>query len=141
MKMSEVSLLEAFGLYKTKPTPRGRSAITQDGTLVLSCWYERFHKAESGVLRYEEDLSNDTGGAANTLRAHLTKALADDYDVQLIVAIAPTASKSTTTSTGTTQRPKQTTFHARKDLLGRLTFYDGQRFIVEFRRRSGSDVE
>lgn len=136
--MSEVNLLEAFGLYKTKPTPRGRSAITEDGTLVLSCWYERFHKAESGVLRYEEDLSNETGGAANTLRAHLTKALADDCDVQLIVAVAPTASKQPA-STGTAQRAKRTTFHARKDLLGRLTFYDGQRFIVEFRRRSDAE--
>jgi hypothetical protein len=136
--MSEANLLEAFGLYKTKPTLRGRSAITEDRTLVLSCWYERFHKAESGVLRYEEDLSNDTGGAAKVLRAHLAQALADDFDVQLIVAVA-TASKRTTAANGATQRPKQTTFHARKDLLGRLTFYDGQRFIVEFRRRSDAE--
>jgi hypothetical protein len=137
--MSEINLNEAFGLYKAKPSARGRSAITPDGTIVLSCWYERFRKGESGVLRYEEDLTNETGSVANTLRAHLSQALADDYDVQLIVAVPPSAPKDPHVAANPTQRSKQPTFHARKDLLGRLTFYDGQRFIVEFRRRSDTE--
>jgi hypothetical protein len=114
--MSEVNLQEAFGLYKTKASPRGRSALTPDGKLVLSCWYQRFQKAESGVLRYEEDISNDKGGAADTLRAHLSKALADDCDVQLIVATAPPTPKDTLAPANTAQR-----------------------FIVEFRRRSDTE--
>lgn len=134
--MSEANLQEAFAVYKTKPTARGRSAITQDQTLVISCWYTRFHKAESGVMRYEEELSNDTGSAAEALRAHLSKALTEEYDVQLVVAVVPAAAKAAAALTETVERPKQTTFHARKDLLGRLTFYDGKRFIIEFRRRA-----
>jgi hypothetical protein len=136
--MGETSLLEAFALYKTKPSPRGRSALTPDETLVICCWYSRFHKAESDVLRYEEDLSSETGSAADALRAHLSKALADEYDVQLIVGVAPTTSATVVAKTDAVERPKQTTFHARKDLLGRLTFYDGQRFIIEFRRRGAN---
>jgi hypothetical protein len=135
--MGEVNLQEAFGRYKAKASPRGRSAITQDGTLVMSCWYTRFQKAESGVLRYEEDLTNETGSAADALRAHLAKALEGKYDVQLIVAVAPVAKAVVATGTVTAEpRPKATTFHARTDLLGQLTSFDGQRFTIEFRKRA-----
>jgi hypothetical protein len=134
--MGEVNLQEAFGRYKAKASPRGRSAITQDGTLVMSCWYARFQKAESGVLRYEEDLTNETGSAADALRAHLAKALAGKYDVQLIVAVAPVAKAVASNGTTTEPRPKPTTFHARTDLLGQLTSFDGQRFTIEFRKRA-----
>jgi len=134
--MSEINLLEAFGRYNVKPSSRGRSALTQDGTLVVTCWYARFHKAEAGVLRYEEDLSNDTSNNANALRLHLAKAFENEYDVQLIVAMVPQATAPVVTHIQTTARPKATTFHARKDLLGRVTFYDGKRFVIDFRKRA-----
>ena len=110
--------------------------MTQDGTLVLSCWYTRFQKAVSGVLRYEEDLSGEAGGGANTLRAHLADALAKKSEIQLVVAMAPSTAPVSEADGKKVERPKQTTFHARKDLLGQLTYFDGQRFVIEFRKRA-----
>jgi hypothetical protein len=134
--MSDTSLLEAFASYKARPAARSRSAIREDGTLVMSCWYSRFHRADAGVLRYEEDLSSETENASKTLHAHLAQALADQAEIQLIVAVAPSTSlPQADASSRVAERPKQTTFHARKDLVGRLTFYDGKKFIIEFRRR------
>jgi hypothetical protein len=134
--MSEVNLAEAFGSYKAKPAPRGRSVVTADGTLVMSCWYTRFGRAQADVLRYEEDLSAETGTAADTLRAHLAQAMEHEYEVRLVVAVEPTASTAPVIpGAKTIPRPQRTTFHARKDLVGKVTFYDGQRFIIEFRKR------
>jgi hypothetical protein len=134
--MSEVNLADAFGSYKAKPSPRGRSVLTPDGALVMSCWYTRFGRAQGDVLRYEEDLSSETGTAADTLRAHLAEAMEHEYEVRLVVAVEPTASTAPAIpGAKVSPRPLRTTFHARKDLIGKVTFYDGQRFVIEFRKR------
>jgi len=130
--MAEVNLTEAFGRYKTKAAPRVRSAKKDDGTLVLSCWYARFQRIDANTLRYEEDLTNETGSAANLLRTHIAEALAQEIDVRLIVAI--TQPHYRMVEGLQTQRPSRTSFHARKDLLGRVTAFDGQRFVIDFRK-------
>ena len=131
--MSEINLLEAFARYKVKSTNRARSALTADRALVLSCFYERFRRAGE-VLQYEEDLSDDSGSIANALRGHLSEALKGELDVRLI--IARPVQRSPSLDTPSLPRPDRVSFHARKDLLGRVTFFDGSRFIVEFRKVS-----
>jgi len=133
--MGELNVLEAFWRYKVKPSTRARSALTEDRALVLSCSYSRFHRAESGIMKYEEDLSGDTGSAATLLRTHLADALANELEIRLIVAISVQQTPSPET-TPVVVRPARTSFHARKDLVGRVTFFDGQRFVVEFRKAS-----
>jgi hypothetical protein len=132
--MSEVNLLEAFLSYKVKPATRARSAVTEDRALVLSCTYGRFQRAQSGILKYEEDLSGETGAAATLLRTHLADALANELDIRLISAMPVQQAPSLETVVVT--RPARTSFHPRKDLVGRVTFFDGQRFVVEFRKAS-----
>ena len=132
--MSEVNLLEAFLSYKVKPSTRARSAVTEDRALVLSCTYGRFQRAQSGILKYEEDLSGETGAAATLLRTHLADALANELDIRLIIAMPVQQAPSLETVVVT--RPARTSFHPRKDLVGRVTFFDGQRFVVEFRKAS-----
>jgi hypothetical protein len=131
--MSEINLLEAFARYKVKSPTRARSAMTDDRALVLSCFYERFRRAGAGVLRYEEDLAGDEGAAATALRGHLSEALKAELDVRLIVVMPVQRPPSVETFTAT-PRPNRVTCHARKDLVGRVTFFDGGRFIVEFRK-------
>jgi hypothetical protein len=134
--MSEVNLLEAFSRYKVKPSSRARSAVTEDRALVLSCIYGRFQRVQSGILKYEEDLSGETGTAATLLRTHLADALTNELDIRLIVAMPVQQHAPSLEAPAVAARPARASFHARKDLVGRVTFFDGQRFVVEFRKAS-----
>jgi len=133
--MNEVNLTEAFFRYNVRPLPHARSAVTADGELVLSCSYCRFQRGDPGVLKYEEDLSDEDGTVATTLRTHLAEAVRDDLEVRLIVAI-PVRTPTTLDSSHVTPRPRRMSFHPRKDLVGQVTFFDGQRFVLEFRKKS-----
>jgi hypothetical protein len=136
--MSDDNLLEAFARYKVKSSTRARSALTSDRALVLSCFYTRFHRAEVGVLKYEEDLAADTGSVATLLRTHLAEAFKGELDVKVIIAMASERPPpKETDSTGLTRAPRMS-FHSRMDLIGRVTFFDGNRFMVEFRKASAA---
>ncbi|HUK02427.1 MAG TPA: hypothetical protein VLW26_09140 [Steroidobacteraceae bacterium] len=136
--MSVVNLLEAFARYQVKSSNRARSALTSDRALVLSCFYTRFHSAGAGVLKYEEDLAGDTGSIATLLRTHLSEALSKELDVKVIIAVPVAQTASLETIAVTAPRPTRMSFHARKDLVGRVTFFDGSRFVVEFRKASAA---
>jgi hypothetical protein len=127
--MHETNLLAAFASYKVKLPRRGRSAMTPDGSLVVSCWYAGFKKARVEILRYEEDLSGQAGGVASALRAHLAEAKTNEYDVRVIVGVAALDPKAVDQGI-----PTRATYYARKDLVGRVTFFDGDRVVIEFRR-------
>jgi hypothetical protein len=136
--MSDANLLDAFARYKVKSSTRARSALTADRALVLSCFYNRFHRAEVGVLRYEEDLAADTGSIATLLRTHLAEALKSELDVKVIIAMATErASPKEADPQGPTRSPRMS-FHPRTDLIGRVTSFDGNRFVVEFRKASAA---
>ncbi len=130
--MSEINLSEAFARYKVKPPNRARSALTNDRALVLSCSYSGFRRAGADVLTYEEDLTA-TDSSTTLLRAHLAEALSHELDVRLIVAVSPQRAPSPEVR-ARPERPARTSFHARKDLVGRVTFFDGARFVVECRK-------
>ncbi len=133
--MNEVNLAEAFSRYNVKAVSRARSAVTADRELVLSCSYGRFQRGESGVLRYEEDLAEEVGIAATTLRAHLAEALSEGLEIRVIIAI-PVQATPTLETTAAAPRPARTSFHVRKDLTGRVKSFDGQRFVLEFRKKA-----
>ncbi len=81
-------------------------------------------------MRYEEDLAGQTGEIAQALRVHLAEALSNEREVRVIVAVETPESK-TQSGAATASR---TTYYARKDLVGRVSSFDGERFVVEFRR-------
>jgi hypothetical protein len=132
--MHDVNLSDAFAAYKAKPAFRGRSALTAAGDLVVSCWYTGFKKAERDILRYEEDLTSEAGSGSDALRAHVRDALARECEVRLIVAVGSKESKALDKQGSEVTRPARTTYHARKDLVGQIASFDGQRFVIEFRR-------
>jgi len=135
--MGEINMTEAFGRYKTKLPPGGRSAKTADGALIVMCDYGRFKRAQSEVMRYEEDLSEQTGNAAENLRKHLAEALTKETDVRVVIAVTETRMPHVDISRA--ERPLKTTFHARKDLLGRVSFFDGQKFAIDFRKDADAE--
>ena len=133
--MHEINLLEAFASYTLRPARRTRSVMTPDGDLVISCWYAGFKRAQAEILKYEEDLSGQTHEIARALRTHLAEALANECEVRVIVAVTVAiATDPKSDSAADAPTPARTTYYARKDLVGRVCSFDGERFIVEFRR-------
>ena len=123
------SLAAAFEKLGAKPSSRLRSAsaIALDGALVLNCAHTLFGHPSRGVLRYEDKLSRGSTSARETeqLRKHLTLARDGELTVRMVI---------TTALTGVKGERASRTFHARPDLVGKVVQFDGDHFIVDFRR-------
>jgi hypothetical protein len=123
--MSE-SLIAAFAHFGAKPKNRlrGRSAIADDGALVLSCLTPQFRHAGPGVLRYEDALSRDSSDrpGSTLLAEHLVLARDGQLPVRMIVVSKAVEGKT------------RQSIYARPDVIGQLVEFDGDHFIVDFRR-------
>jgi len=119
-------LVDAFARYGAKPQNRlrGRSAIAEDGSLVLSCFIPQFRRADAGVLRYEDALSRDSGDRASALllREHLV--LARDGQLRIRMVVVAEAREGRT----------RFKIYARPDVIGHLIEFDGDHFTVDFMR-------
>ncbi len=120
------SLVDAFARFGAKPKNRvhGLSAIAADGALVLSCSIPYFRHAAPGVLRYEDVLSRESleSPSKTLLGEHLALARDGQLPVRMVVIAMTREGK-----------PRRN-IYARPDLVGRLTAFDGDRFIVDFKR-------
>ena len=123
-----LTLSDAFAKFGAKPANRLRalSAIAEDGAVVLSCARSYFGRPGRGVLRYEDKLSREAGDGQGTalLGRHLTLARDEDLPIRMIVASPKDA------ASGKVGR----SFHVRTDLVGKVTKFDGDHFIVDFTR-------
>ena len=126
-------LTAAFAQFGAKPANslRGRSAIAHDGALVLSCLIPQFRRQGPGVLRYEDSLSRESGELAVTtlLGEHLILARERQLPVRMVVIAER--------STGRTRH----NIYARPDVVGRLIEFDGNHFVVDFRRSTTESKE
>lgn len=124
-----LSLVEAFGRFGAKPANRlrGQSAIAADGSLVLSCSHSAFGHPSQGVLRYEGKLTNDGSDAAvkELLGQHLKLAQEGDLPVRLVVL---------TSLKDVAKNKVSNSFHVRPDLVGKLVSFDGESYVIDFRR-------
>ncbi len=120
------SLVDAFAKFGATPKNRlrGRSAIADDGALVLSCSTPHFRRPGPGVLRYEDALSRNTRDrpSAALLGQHLVLARDGQLPVRMIVVAESGEGK-----------PRYN-IYPRPDVVGRLIEFDGDRFIVDFTR-------
>jgi hypothetical protein len=125
---SILNLIDAYAKFGAKPGHRLRalSAIASDGAMVLSCATPQFLRPARGILRYEDRLSREADDAAGKalLGEHLTRARDEKLAVRMVVV------SSATGSTGRSSR----SFHVREDLVGTVTLFDGDHFIVDFTR-------
>jgi hypothetical protein len=125
--MENLTLIDAYSKFGAKPANRLRalSAIGPDGTLVLSCTPPQFSRASAGVLRYEDRLSRDPETAGKDLLAeHLTRGRDEQLAVRMVVV----------TSIASRDGKAARNIHVRKDLIGKVTVFDGDHFIVDFTR-------
>ena len=134
--MAALSLTSAFARYGAKlPNPQWAvSAINSKGELVVSCW-KHYLKGGDGKLVYTDSLSRWAGNAAgnNLLREHLTRALADDLHVRLVIA---RTDETDIVDSGQDASQAAKTFGVREDLVGKVAVFDGDQFEIEFVRDS-----
>ena len=120
------TLVGAFAQFGAKPKNRlrGRSAIAEDGALVLSCSTPHFRRPGPGVLRYEDLLSRDSSDRPGTalLGEHLVLARDGQLPVRMVVIAQAGEGKT------------RGNIYARPDVVGRLIEFDGDHFIVDFTR-------
>ena len=123
MSTSLVDAFARFGATLESPV-HGRSAIAGDGALVLSCSILCFRRPGPGVLRYEDLLSRDPPDKKNTalLGEHLALARDGELPVRMVVVASALEGKA------------RRNIYARPDLVGRLSKFDGDHFIVDFTR-------
>lgn len=136
MKAGYVETFAAHGAELRNPQwsfcARGR-----DGSIVLSCWTPFFvPKSEhgiEGVLRYRDRLSRVSHNSlgAGELKAFLQEAMEHRTPFRLIVGRA--ADERALVSGKSASSPKNQ-FHAKRDLIGELVAFDGDEYVIDFKR-------
>ena len=127
--MENLKLADAYARYGAK-IPRGQpmlSALAGDGTVVLSCAAGKFGRTRRDLLRYEDTISTDDSAARHRtqLGQHLALARDGELPVHLVIVTPPK---------GVAPR----IISVRPDLIGKVTEFDGDHFIVDFSRVSPS---
>ena len=136
--MNELGYVEAFARLGAKlANPQWAvSAMADDGVLVVSCWQHLFKRPGPGVLVYEDWLSrwsgNELGNAL--LRRHLEEAAISALPVRVIIA---TADDPGLVDRGSDASKTGKTFHIPENVEGKVTQFDGDRFVIEFRKSRG----
>jgi hypothetical protein len=126
--MENLNLVDAFAKFGGKTASRlhALSAIAADGAMILRCATPYFAHPAPGVLRYEDRLSREAEHPQGPLLSqHLTLARDGDLPIRMVVINhqVPAAGGKTSRS-----------IHVRADLIGKLTKFDGDHFIVDFTR-------
>jgi len=123
--VENLKLATAYARYGAK-VARGHqalSAIAADGAMVLRCNAGNFGRPQRDVLRYEDTISTDQSGARRKtlLGQHLSLARDGALPVRLVIVTAP-------------KGPLPGIISVRPDLVGKVTEFDGDHFIVDFSR-------
>ena len=130
--MASLNLTTAFNRYGAKlVNPQWAvSAISDKGELVVSCW-SHYLSSGSGKLTYADRLSRWPGNALgnNLMRQHLEEAVANDLKTRLVKA---TTSDQQLVDSGGDASGAKNTFSVREDLVGKVTSFDGDEFVIEF---------
>lgn len=105
------------------------SALTAN-EMVASLWFHRL-KTEGGQLVYRDYLGRWSGHGNRLFAEHLRIAMADQRPVRLV--IAKTEDVDLIESGGDGSKAKKT-FKARPEWVGRVTDFDGDRFMIAFDR-------
>jgi hypothetical protein len=124
-----LTLRDAFARFGAKlgNRLRGLSAMAADGALVLNCSHAHFGHPSRGVLRYEDSLSKQALGPADTqlLGQHLALAHVGALPVRMVVSARADEK----------HRGGSSSCHVRPDLIGKVAAFDGDHFIVDFTRK------
>lgn len=133
--MADLGFVEAFAKFGAKPVNPmwAVSAIADDGALVISCWSHHCKSGGKGVLLYSDCLSRWGGNelGCNLLKAHLGQAVAGSLPVRMVVATTP---ETEAVDQGRDASKVKKTFHIREEVVGSVVSFDGDNYVIEFRR-------
>ena len=138
--MSDLSFTEAFASYGAKLANAqwAFSAIADDGSLVISCWQHKFTIPEKGILRYSDCLSRwrrlNTPGR-KLLIEHLGQAHKEKLRVRLVIA---STKETGIVDAGEDAGGLPKTFHLREDFVGQVVSFDGDAYVIDFKKQEGS---
>ena len=131
--MSKLTLTEAFAQYGAKlRNVQWAVSDIADGHLVVSLWAHKFRKAVNGMMPYEDQLSRWSGAGNNLFRQHLEQAFRDQLPVRAVIV---RAEDPEAVDRGVDASTIKKSFAVRPELVGRVSKYDGDQFVIEFRRR------
>jgi hypothetical protein len=123
--VERLNLAEAYARYgaQLENKLRGLSAVATDGAVILTCESSRLGRPGLGVLRFEGQIQAETPVPRTTtlLGEHLTLARDGQRPLRMVIV---------TPSTGRTKR----SIHVRQDLIGAVTSFDGDHYVVDFTR-------
>lgn len=133
--MPNLGFVEAFAKFHAKPVNPmwAVSAIAVDGALVVSCWAHLCKSGGKGVLVYADTLSRWGGNemGCNLMKTHLQQAVAGDLPVRMVVA---TTAETELVDSGHDASKIKKTFHVRPEVVGRVASFDGDNYVIEYRR-------
>lgn len=103
------------------------SALTTT-EMVASLWFHRL-KSEDGQLVYRDHLGRWSGHGNRLFAEHLQIALSDQRPVRLVIARTDDVELIESGADGSKVRKS---FRARPEWVGRVTEFDGDRFVIAF---------
>ena len=131
------TLSDEFSKYgaKLRNVQWAVSAISKHEELVMSLWQHYFKKHEGSPpsLRYTDTLSRWSGNKPgnNLCREHLLKAKSENLRIRLVIA---RTKETEAIDRGVDASKVKKTFGARMDLVGHLTSFEGDEFVIDFVR-------
>jgi len=125
---------EAFAKYgaRLKNVNWSVSAWNAAGELVLSLWAHHYRKGEGGAAEYFGKLSRWAGPGNSEFRANLSDAYERRSPVRLVVVQTENIDH---VESGEDASKVKKDFSARDDLVGEVTEFDGENYVIRFRRR------
>lgn len=132
MNLSFSDAFRAFGATLTNPQ-WAYSSIASDGSMVISCWAHKL-KLANRVLTYTDRLSrwNLNAPGKNLLTEHLRKAHDERLDVRLVIA---RTDQPEVVERGEEAASLKKEFYIKENVVGKVTVFDGDNFVIEFRER------
>ena len=132
-----MNFTEAFAKYGAKlANPQWAfSAIAEDGSLVLSCWQHKI-TIEKGVWRYSDCVSRlprQTPGT-NLMIKHLDKALKEKLRVRIVI-VSTNEAGILVVDKGEDASKLPKTFDVREDYIGQVVSFDGDAYVIEFKKQ------
>lgn len=132
MNLSFSDAFRAFGATLTNPQ-WAYSSIASNGSMVISCWAHKL-KLANRVLTYTDRLSRWHLNAPekNLLTEHLRKAHDEDLDVRLVI---DKTNQPEVVERGEEAASLKKEFYIKENVVGKVTVFDGNNFVIEFRQR------
>jgi hypothetical protein len=132
--MATKGISEAFAKYgaRLKNVNWSVSAWNSSGELVLSLWAHHYRKGENGSAEYSGKLSRWAGPGNNEFRVNISDAFERKSPVRLVLVQTENIDH---VEAGEDASKVKKDFAAREDLLGEVIEFDGENYVVRFRRQ------